>query len=240
MSCELIVRPSMPGDMQKRQEIVRNAYSTGFIDTFFFFFFQELTLECCVLSGAVLFIFCGVSARGCLLLVPAVVAVVSAAVLLQQYTLAHKHAQSIHGEMFGVVVEARGALLPPAGAVPIRLRLNDGRHDESRGYMYTHIVGTASVSEFWGSMRSGWLHSLAVDVQWQRRGAGAALVSSARQLGAGAGLQSLECVVSPLQSAAKRLLQAAGWECRGSYERAVVGAALTLPLLRLGTDLPLA
>ncbi|XP_038219687.1 uncharacterized protein LOC119837961 isoform X3 [Zerene cesonia] len=138
MSCKLIVRRSVPGDIQKRQEIIRNSYSTGFIDTFLFFFFQELTLECCVLSGAVLFIFCGVSARGCLLLVPAAVAVVTAAVLLQQYTLSLKHAQSIHGEIFGVVVEARGALLPPPGALPICVRLNDGLPDENQAYMYTH------------------------------------------------------------------------------------------------------
>ncbi|XP_038219686.1 uncharacterized protein LOC119837961 isoform X2 [Zerene cesonia] len=210
MSCKLIVRRSVPGDIQKRQEIIRNSYSTGFIDTFLFFFFQELTLECCVLSGAVLFIFCGVSARGCLLLVPAAVAVVTAAVLLQQYTLSLKHAQSIHGEIFGVVVEARGALLPPPGALPICVRLNDGLPDENQAYMYTHIVGTASVSEFWGSMRSGWLHSMVVDAQWRRRGAGAALAGGARRLAAAAGLHSLECVVSPLQHAAKQLLQAAG------------------------------
>jgi hypothetical protein len=53
----------------------------------------QLTLQACVLGGAVLFIFCGVSARGCVLLLPAAAAAVACAVHLTHHVLADKHVQ---------------------------------------------------------------------------------------------------------------------------------------------------
>lgn len=53
----------------------------------------QLTLQLCVLGGAVLFIFCGVSVRGCAALLPAAAAALALAVYVAHLTLADKHIQ---------------------------------------------------------------------------------------------------------------------------------------------------
>lgn len=102
------------------------------------------------------------------------------------------------------------------------------------------IVGTVSVAEFHGAAASGWVEGLAVADEWRQCGVGAALVASTQQAAAVQGLQSLETALSHLQPGARRLLHVAGWDCRGSYERRLAGATLTLPVIRLGTDVLLA
>lgn len=103
--------------------------------------------------------------------------------------------------------------------------------------MFLQVVGTVSVSEFWGPRQSGWMHGLAVHpesvyslfihyffdiiklpnqkciiyiVSWRRRGVGAALVAAVRAWAARGGLESLECVASELQPHARALTHAAG------------------------------
>ncbi|XP_045518868.1 uncharacterized protein LOC123710754 isoform X1 [Pieris brassicae] len=241
MPCEIIVRFARLKDLEKRRELVQNSYSINFWDAFLFFFFQELTLELCVLGAAVLFIFCGVSVAACAALVPAAAGVVAAAVLLYRYGLALKHAQNVSSELYGLVAEAHGSLLPSGNeSLSTRINLTENEDKSSLSSHHGHIVGTVSVLHFQGAAASGWVEGLSVISEWRRHGVGTALTGAARQAAAVRGLQSLECALSHLQPTARRLLHSAGWECRGSYERRLAGAALTLPVLRLGTDLPLA
>ncbi|XP_032523563.1 uncharacterized protein LOC116774889 isoform X2 [Danaus plexippus] len=95
MSCEVIVRRARDVDLKRRMELVRQGLSGYFWSAFVYFFFQELTLECCVLGAAVLFIFCGVSPALCCLVLPTAVAVVALGVSATHHALAHRQAQVI-------------------------------------------------------------------------------------------------------------------------------------------------
>lgn len=53
----------------------------------------QLTLQICVLAGAVLFIFCGVSVAGCAMLLPATAAGVALAVHVAHLAAADKQVQ---------------------------------------------------------------------------------------------------------------------------------------------------
>ncbi|XP_026499454.2 uncharacterized protein LOC113403202 isoform X1 [Vanessa tameamea] len=237
MSCEIVIRQARTEDLQQRMELVCRAYSGYFWDAFIFFFFQELTLECCVLAAAVLFIFCGISATTCLVLLPIAAVVVAVTVVCVHHALAYKQSQSLHQEIIGIVAEVRGGLLltPRSERVPIHIQLVAEKHSA-----YSQVIGTISISEFWGPNNRGWLHAMVVHPEWRGRGVARALAGAARRAAAARGLEALEAALSHLQAAARAALHAAGWECRAAYERPLCGAALTLPLVRLGVDLPLA
>ncbi|CAH0721355.1 unnamed protein product, partial [Brenthis ino] len=235
MSCEIIVRYARNEDLQQRMELVRNGLSTYFWDAFIYFFFQELTLECCVLSGAVLFIFLGVSLPACLALLPAAAALVALAVVCTHHALAHKQAQSIRKEMFGLVAEVKGRLLMTPGTDPILISI---QLNQDKDTSFSQVMGTVSVSDFWGPENNGWLHAMVVHPQWRGRGAGRALAGAARRAAAARGLAALGAAASALQGAARAALLAAGWRCLGAHERPLLGAALALPVLRLTLDLP--
>ncbi|XP_013165528.1 PREDICTED: uncharacterized protein LOC106116297 [Papilio xuthus] len=199
MSCEIIIRRAREGDAVQRAELIQMGLLSYQWDSFIYFLFQELTLECVLLGSAVLFIFCGAAPAGCALLLPAAAALVAAAVAVAHRALASAHAQRMRGEMFGLVAEARGPLRlgAPPGPVPIYTELQHcppTQHD-----VHSKVVGTLSVSAYRApgelalDHEVGWLHALAVHTQWQ---------------------------------------------CRGTYDRRLVGAALTLQLARLGLDLP--
>ncbi|KAJ8709912.1 hypothetical protein PYW08_009916 [Mythimna loreyi] len=235
MQCEIVVREATPRDMEARAELVRQAVTEYDLEAFLLFFFQELTLQVCVLCGAVLFIFVGAGLWACAAVLPGAAAAVALAVLVAHRALADKHVQQLRKEARGFVAEYRGPLLddPRTLRTPVVLRpsaaLDTG---------HARVVGTVSVSECWGPRRAGWLHALCVAPRWRRRGAGAALVAAARAHAAAEGLEALETVLSELQGAARCLLHAAGWEMRGSYARPLLGAALTLHLTQLGVELP--
>lgn len=66
----------------------------------------QLTLECVLLSSAVLFIFCGLTPTACALLVPAIaIAFVAAAVTVAHRSLAATHAQVTHLHRFKIGFE---------------------------------------------------------------------------------------------------------------------------------------
>ncbi|XP_041968352.1 uncharacterized protein LOC121725438 isoform X2 [Aricia agestis] len=165
---EVTIRFARQEDLRHRMELVRQGFSAHFWDAFWFFLLQELTLECCVLGAAVLFIFCGVSAAGCLLLLPVAAAVVSMCILVAHEAMAQKHAKSVSNELFGVVAEVRGA---PVSGPDRRRALHIRSHlappapaplAERDRPEYAQVVGTVSVSESWGPREDGWLHAFAV------------------------------------------------------------------------------
>ncbi|RVE46011.1 hypothetical protein evm_009353 [Chilo suppressalis] len=233
MSGVIVVRLSQPADEAARVELVRSGFTSYQRDAFLLFFFQELTLQWCVLGGAVLFIFCGVSVTGCLLLLPAAALVVATSVYISHLALADKHVQNMRKEMVGLVAEYRGPLVNDPASVSTRLvsELEGGmREGDGTKGRSARIVGTASVSEAWGSTGGGWLHALAVHPHWRRRGVGRALVGGARVWTGARGLHSLQCVLGELQEGARHLLHRDGWEARGWYHRKVCGSAITLQL----------
>ncbi|KAL0811618.1 hypothetical protein ABMA28_009988 [Loxostege sticticalis] len=237
--CEIVVRRARSADEGARSELVRLGFATHRKDAFLLFFFQELTLQICVLAGAVLFIFCGVSVAGCAMLLPATAAGVALAVHVAHLAAADKQVQNMRKEMMGFVAELRGPLFinPEKVSPPIVVETELEQTKPSKS-VHSQVVGSVSVSEFWGPRRSGWLHALVVHPQWSRRGIGRALVAAAKTQSVRDGLESLECVASELQPNARALLHSAGWEVRGAYHRRLCGAALTLLLAHLGTDLP--
>ncbi|KAJ8715836.1 hypothetical protein PYW07_010318 [Mythimna separata] len=234
MQCEIVVREATPRDMEARAELVRQAVTEYDLEAFLLFFFQELTLQVCVLCGAVLFIFVGAGLWACAAVLPGAAAAVALCVAAAHRALADKHVQQLRGETRGFVAEYRGPLVaePRTLRTPVVLRPSAG------DAVHTRVVGTVSVSECWGPRQAGWLHALCVAPAWRRRGAGAALLAAAREYAAAEGLEALEAVASELQGAARCLLHAAGWEMRGSYARPLLGAALTLHVTQLGVELP--
>ncbi|OWR41529.1 uncharacterized protein LOC116774889 isoform X1 [Danaus plexippus] len=240
MSCEVIVRRARDVDLKRRMELVRQGLSGYFWSAFVYFFFQELTLECCVLGAAVLFIFCGVSPALCCLVLPTAVAVVALGVSATHHALAHRQAQKIRGEVFGLVAEVCGVLLlsPGAGRLPIHIQLD---FPNTSTPAYSLVIGTVSVSDVWGPSEEGWLHALVVHPEWRGRGVGCSLLAAARRIslqGPAAVGRSLRTVVSLLQPKAREALITSGWRSEGLYERPLCGAALTLPLERLLTTVP--
>ncbi|XP_053619765.1 uncharacterized protein LOC128680561 isoform X1 [Plodia interpunctella] len=235
MSCVIVIRKARADDEPARAALIRSSYAGYNRDAFFLFFFQELTLQMGVLLGAVLFIFCGVSLRALLLLPPALAAAVQLAVWITHAAIADKRVQEMRKESVGLVAEYHGPLV----AEPRRLRptvvVAEHWRPGGDGPLHTQVVGTASVSEFWGPEPAGWLHGLAVHADWRRRGAGAALARAAAlcvQAGA------LHAVLSELQSAAACTLRGQGFRPRAAYHRRLCGARLTLALQHLAVDLP--
>ncbi|KAM3958652.1 uncharacterized protein ACR2FA_007291 [Aphomia sociella] len=171
MSCEIMIRRARAEDWSARADLVRSGVLTHQREAFILFFFQELTLQASVLSGAVLFIFFGVSPSGLCLLVPAAAAVVALAVYFTHLALAAKHAQDIRKEMMGFVAELRGPLLAdPQKLSPTIVFEQDTQQSVSTKPIHKQVVGTVSVSEYCGGERSGWLHALAVHARWSSRG----------------------------------------------------------------------
>ncbi|XP_013146522.1 PREDICTED: uncharacterized protein LOC106109534 isoform X2 [Papilio polytes] len=126
MPCEIIIRIAREDDAVQRAELIQMGLLSHQWDAFIYFMNQELTLECVLLSSAVLFIFCGLTPTACALLVPAIaIAFVAAAVAVAHRGLAATHAQRVRGEMFGLVAEVRGPLQlgAPPGPMPIRTEL---------------------------------------------------------------------------------------------------------------------
>ncbi|XP_064074908.1 uncharacterized protein LOC113403202 isoform X2 [Vanessa tameamea] len=184
-----------------------------------------------------IYIFLLPGATTCLVLLPIAAVVVAVTVVCVHHALAYKQSQSLHQEIIGIVAEVRGGLLltPRSERVPIHIQLVAEKHSA-----YSQVIGTISISEFWGPNNRGWLHAMVVHPEWRGRGVARALAGAARRAAAARGLEALEAALSHLQAAARAALHAAGWECRAAYERPLCGAALTLPLVRLGVDLPLA
>ncbi|CAH2058932.1 unnamed protein product, partial [Iphiclides podalirius] len=240
MTCEIIIRQAREEDAAQRAELIQIGLLSHQWNAFIYFLFQELTLEAVLLVGAVLFIFCGASPVACITLVPAAAAIVALAVSVTHHSLASSHKKNMQQEQFGVVAEMRGplGLEVPKDCVPVRTMLQ--QVSQPTQHVHAKLVGTVSVSEFHGPGDALWLHSLSVHPQWRRRGAGRALLWAARRLAAASGQRALEALTSELQPEARALLHSLGWELRGTYERPLVGAALVLPLARLGLDLPYA
>ncbi|KAI5641002.1 hypothetical protein NE865_06657 [Phthorimaea operculella] len=205
MGCAVIViRAARSADLPARLEVLRAALADSYTDAFLYFFFQELTLQAVVLLGAVLFIFCGVSVWGCLLLLPTAALFVWLSVRMYAASVANSYTASLRSEMAGWVAELRGPLLLGPTALARVVQEQDLSNDELEETQHKQIVGTVSLSECHSDVASCWLHLLAVH----------------------------------LQPAARTLLHKHGWECRGTYHRALLGDALTLPMAQLTLDLP--
>ncbi|XP_046973062.1 uncharacterized protein LOC124539759 isoform X3 [Vanessa cardui] len=193
-----------------------------------------------------IYIFLLPGATTCLVLLPIAALVVAVTVVCVHHALAHKQSQSVRQEIIGIVAELRGCLLltPRTERVPIHIQLVAEKHSAYSQYkiisIMFQVIGTVSISEFWGPHNRGWLHAMVVHPKWRGRGVARALAGAARCAAAARGLAALDAALSHLQAGARAALHAAGWECRAAYERPLCGAALTLPLVRLGLDLPLA
>ncbi|XP_022827195.1 uncharacterized protein LOC111356940 [Spodoptera litura] len=59
MESDIVIRDATPQDLAVRAELVRCSITEYDLAAFFLLFFQELTLQACVLGGAVVFIFLG-------------------------------------------------------------------------------------------------------------------------------------------------------------------------------------
>ncbi|XP_075986742.1 uncharacterized protein LOC142983645 [Anticarsia gemmatalis] len=236
MSCEIVIRPARAEEQAARGELVTQGITSYDVEAIITFILQELMLQLTVLCGAVLFIFVGASLGTCCLAPLVLAGVAAAAVLLTHRATGAAHAARLRRELAGFVAEYRG----PLGGDPRALRPRVLAERDAGGAAGRHarLVGTVSVAAFRGARRSGWLQALAVEPAWRRRGVGGALVDACRAWAAGAGLESLEAAASSLQTSARSLLHAHGWELRGTYHRQLVGTALTLPMLQLGLELP--
>ncbi|KAJ2941656.1 hypothetical protein O0L34_g14714 [Tuta absoluta] len=239
MGCAVIViRAARSADLPARLEVLRSALADSYADAFLYFFFQELTLQAVVLLGAVLFIFCGVSVWGCLLLLPTAAVVVWLSVRMHAASIANSYTVTLRSEMAGWVAELHGPLLLGPNALARVVHEQDLSNDELQETHHKQVVGTVSLSECHSDVAACWLSLLAVSARWRRRGAGGALLGAARGAAARGGRAALHAVTSHLQPAARTLLHKHGWECRGTYHRALLGAALTLPMAQLSLDLP--
>lgn len=199
----------------------------------------QLTLQCVVLAGAVLFIFCGASVLACACVVPAAATLVAAGVRVAHGIATTRARTAVRAELAGWVAEARGDFANterPPRDVPIYSE-EVARRCDADGALARRVVGTVSLSEWWGAESRGWVHALGVSRAWRRRGAGRALLAATRCAAHAAGLHSVEAVISGVQNDARAALHAAGWSLRASYNRALLGAALTLPMVQLGRDL---
>ncbi|XP_028178672.1 uncharacterized protein LOC114366089 [Ostrinia furnacalis] len=160
---EIVVREARAADEAARAELVRLGFASHRKDAFLLFFFQELIFQVCVLAGAVLFIFCGVSVAGCLLLAPALAAAVALGVHVAHAANADKQVQNMRKEMMGFVAELRGPLLVnPEKVSPVIVTETEHQQSKPSKSVHTQVVGTVSISEFWGPRESGWLHAFAV------------------------------------------------------------------------------
>ncbi|XP_050553978.1 uncharacterized protein LOC126911331 [Spodoptera frugiperda] len=209
MESDFVIRDATPQDLAVRAELVRCSITEYDLEAFFMLFFQELTLHVCVLGGAVVFIFLGGGAGAAAALLLAVLGALGAGAALAHRAAAERLAARLPAELYGVVATRGG-----------------------------RVLGSASVAECWGPRRSGWLQALAVAPGWRRRGLARRLLAHVRARALVEGLESLEAAASSLQAPAAALLHAAGWEMRGSYHRPLLGAALTLPMTRMGLELP--
>ncbi|CAB3258624.1 unnamed protein product [Arctia plantaginis] len=237
MECEIVIREAKPEDTAARAQLIERGISSYDRDAFCFFILQELMLQVSVLAAAVLFIFGGLSPAACALVPLALVAIVALIVYATHRIMAKTAAARLRSELAGFVAELHGPPGAERHATAARvLHAREGRGGEV-GAGFGRLVGTVSVSEHNGAHRCGWLHGLAVDARWRRRGVGGALLDAARGGAAGAGLRSLELATSALQARATALLHASGWQVRTAYHRRLAGEALTLPMLLMRLDL---
>ncbi|XP_049880490.1 uncharacterized protein LOC126376977 [Pectinophora gossypiella] len=170
----VVVRAARAADAAARLRLLRDGLADSHTDAFFYFFFQEVTLQGVVLAGAVLFIFCGVSAAACLLLLPVAAVVVALAVRAHAAATAAAYEAKLRNEAAGWVAELRGPLLvSPAVIAPVVLE-HELRGDSTEP-QHKEVVGTVSVSEYGAARHACWVWGLAVRRGWRRRGAGAAL-----------------------------------------------------------------
>ncbi|XP_049705282.2 uncharacterized protein LOC110383227 [Helicoverpa armigera] len=129
MQGEVVVRVATPRDLAARAELVRDCITEYDFDAFLMFFFQELTLQVCVLCGAVLFIFAGASLAACALVLPAAAAAAALAACLAHRASAAAHRQRMRAELRGFVAEYRGPLCsaPPGPCACGRRRRSAAR-----------------------------------------------------------------------------------------------------------------
>lgn len=247
-SVRVVIREARPKDAAARESLLRLGIASHHTEAFLYFFFQELTLQCVVLGGAVMFIFVGAPVWVCSLLLPAAALLVAFAVHIAHGVIGDNQVQKMRNESMGWVAEALGPLgaLPPKPPRPLLIVHQQHRHWAAEGGaggggedgpQHPQIVGTASLSELWGPVDGGWLHGVAVAGAWRRRGVARALVAAAAAQAQREGRAALEAAAGAL-GGGRALLHAAGWALRHSYHRPLLGAALTLPLLRLARDLP--
>ncbi|CAH0597560.1 unnamed protein product [Chrysodeixis includens] len=227
--CEIVVRAARASDLPARAELVRRGLTDHDFEAFLMFFFQELTLQVCVLGGAVLFIFVGASPAACALVVPGAALCAGAAVWVSHRARAAQAARACAASCAGWWPSTAARWRPAACRRACACSRGRARARRAPGGHGQRERGV------------GWRGcTLAVDARWRRRGVGAALEAACRQRAAAAQLEALETAVSALQDAARGLLHAAGWTTLASFHRPVLGAALTLPMTHLTVDLPLA
>ncbi|XP_063541913.1 uncharacterized protein LOC134750625 [Cydia strobilella] len=237
MSAERVVvavRRARPGDAAARAQLLRDAHAALNNDAFVYFFFHEATLQAVVLVGAGLFIFFGCG-LGTLAALPALAAViVFLAVRLAHDHMASVQAARLRAERSGWVAERLGPPRPPAR---VAVERRDAGAAGAEAGAAGALVGTVSVAAS-REAAGGWLQGLAVAPGWRRRGVGRALEAAAREAAARElRYAALHAVTSELQPAARAMFHDAGWQCTAAYARPLLGAALTLPLVRLERDL---
>ncbi|KAL4707662.1 hypothetical protein ACJJTC_014701 [Scirpophaga incertulas] len=233
MSCRIVVRPACRSDEPARAELVRRGMFSYQREAVVYFFFQELTLQGCILAGAILFIFCGASMQLCALVPLGAVLVVYIVVYLTHVDATDRRIQKLRHELTGFVAEYHGPLL--AGEPPTLPVLIEDLQESSDQPAFRQVVGTVSVEERWGPGEAGWLSSLAVHPKWQRRGIGRALLRACEAEAIARGLASLDVNLSELQLAARALLTHMGWSSLGWFTG---GYGARLQMARLAKELP--